>query len=112
MLPERREILIGNRTQTFRISHEPSIFDECTMRTAASYPYYRNYLMYLLPYCIVLQFFPDSFQLSPDGNVSTTTVIFIPTESDAGKFLSCRAENMQLPDGAVEDQWKIEVHCE
>ena len=54
------------------------------------------------------------FQLSPDGNVSTTTVIFIPTEADADKFLTCRAENMQLPDGqgAVEDQWKLLIHCE
>ena len=51
-------------------------------------------------------------QISPDGNVSTTTVIFIPDESDQGKFLSCRAENVQLSSSAVEDQWKLEVHCE
>lgn len=51
-----------------------------------------------------------NYQLSPDGNVSTTTVIFIPDESDQDKFLSCRAENVQLTSSAVEDQWKIQVH--
>ena len=49
--------------------------------------------------------------MSPDGNVSTTTVIFIPDEEDNGKFLSCRAENVQLMSNFVEDQWKLEVHC-
>jgi len=51
-----------------------------------------------------------NYHVSPDGNVSTTTVIFIPDESDQGKFLSCRAENVQLSSSAVEDQWKLEVH--
>nr|XP_040582154.1 uncharacterized protein LOC121130481 [Lepeophtheirus salmonis] len=51
-----------------------------------------------------------NYQISPDGNVSTTTVIFIPSESDQNRFLTCRAENMELPSSAVEDQWKIDVH--
>ncbi|CAB4060166.1 unnamed protein product [Lepeophtheirus salmonis] len=31
-------------------------------------------------------------------------------ESDQNRFLTCRAENMELPSSAVEDQWKIDVH--
>ncbi len=50
-------------------------------------------------------------QVSPDGNVSTTTAEFAPSDQDDGKFLSCRAENSKMPDVAVEDQWKIIVHC-
>ena len=55
--------------------------------------------------------------MSPDGNVSTTTVIFIPSESDQGKFLTCRAENMKMTGGGtaeavVEDRWRLQVHCE
>ena len=52
-----------------------------------------------------------SYRISPDGNVATTTVIFIPSKEDEGKFLTCRAENIHIPTKAVEDQWKIQVHC-
>ena len=51
--------------------------------------------------------------MSPDGSVSTTRVSFVPTESDHGRFLTCRAENPHLPaNNGVEDQWKISVQCE
>jgi hypothetical protein len=50
--------------------------------------------------------------VSPDGNVSTTTVIFIPDDDDQDKFITCRAENLQVPSSSVEDQWRITVHCE
>ena len=52
-------------------------------------------------------------QVSPDGSVSTTRVAFVPSESDHGRFLTCRAENPHLPkNNGVEDQWKISVQCE
>jgi hypothetical protein len=51
--------------------------------------------------------------VSEDGSVSTTRLRFVPTESDHGRFLTCRAENPHLPsNNGVEDQWKIEVQCE
>ena len=77
-----------------------------TQNPGFSYLIHHYYISYLTLYIVILQ-----FQVSPDGNVSTTTVIFIPDESDQGKFLSCRAENVQLSSSAVEDQWKLEVHC-
>lgn len=51
-----------------------------------------------------------NYKINPMGNVTTTTVIFIPSREDQGKFLSCRAENMHLPNNAVEDQWRVQVH--
>ncbi|TRY71663.1 hypothetical protein TCAL_04738 [Tigriopus californicus] len=51
-----------------------------------------------------------NYKMNPMGNVTTTTVIFIPSREDQGKFLSCRAENMHLPNNAVEDQWRVQVH--
>ena len=45
--------------------------------------------------------------------MSTTRVSFVPSESDHGRFLTCRAENPHLPaNNGVEDQWKIQVQCE
>lgn len=37
---------------------------------------------------------------------------WIPNIDDDGKFLACRAENPKLPEAAIEDRWKLKVHCE
>ena len=54
-------------------------------------------------------FFP--IQVSLDGNVATTTVIFIPEVKDQDKILYCRAKNLHVSTKTVEDQWKIKVAC-
>ena len=51
------------------------------------------------------------FQVSLDGNVATTTVIFIPEVKDQDKILYCKAKNLHLSMKTVEDQWKIKVTC-
>ena len=51
------------------------------------------------------------FQVSLDGNVATTTVIFIPEVKDQDKILYCRAKNLHISTKTVEDQWKIKVAC-
>ena len=35
---------------------------------------------------------------------------YTPTIRDAGKYMSCRAENPELPDATLEDGWKLEIH--
>ena len=50
-------------------------------------------------------------QTSPDGNVTLSTLNYIPSVRDAGKFMSCRAENPELPDATLEDGWKLEIYC-
>ena len=52
-----------------------------------------------------------SIQVSLDGNVATTTVIFIPEVKDQDKILYCRAKNLHVSTKTVEDQWKIKVAC-
>ncbi|XP_060860305.1 uncharacterized protein LOC132937501 [Metopolophium dirhodum] len=54
--------------------------------------------------------------VSPDGNVTSSTLTFQPTKSDNGKSLVCRAENQnvqqleEMVGGKVEDSWTIDVH--
>ena len=63
--------------------------------------------------------FPLEFQLqnmvtervSPDGNVTVSTLMFIPSVLDAGNLLVCRAGNSGIPDSMMEDAWKLEIHC-
>ena len=55
--------------------------------------------------------FFELFQVSLDGNVATTTVIFIPEVKDQDKILYCRAKNLHLATKTVEDQWSIKVAC-
>ena len=50
-------------------------------------------------------------QTSPDGNVTLSILNYVPNIRDAGKYMSCRAENPELPDATLEDGWKLEIHC-
>lgn len=52
------------------------------------------------------------FQTSPDGNVTLSIINYVPSVRDAGKYMSCKAENPELPDSSIEDGWKLEIHCE
>ena len=36
---------------------------------------------------------------------------YTPGVRDGGKYMSCRAENPELPDSTLEDGWKLEIHC-
>ncbi|XP_075221808.1 neural cell adhesion molecule 2-like [Lycorma delicatula] len=47
---------------------------------------------------------------SDDGNVTTSTLNFIPQVEDAGARLSCRGTNPHLPASMIEDSWKLDVH--
>ena len=54
----------------------------------------------------------STFQTSPDGNVTLSIINYVPSVRDAGKYMSCKAENPELPDSSIEDGWKLEIHCE
>ena len=60
--------------------------------------------------CLRLRFL-FVFQTSPDGNVTLSIINYVPSVRDAGKYMSCRAENPELPDSSIEDGWKLEIHC-
>ncbi|XP_011303576.1 hemicentin-2 [Fopius arisanus] len=49
-------------------------------------------------------------QFTDTGNVTRSILSYVATIEDDGKFLTCRAENLDVPDGALEDKWKLVVH--
>lgn len=51
-------------------------------------------------------------QFSETGNQTLSVLTFIPVVDDDGKYLTCRAENPFIPDSAIEDKWRLVVHCE
>ena len=51
------------------------------------------------------------FQASHDGNVSTSVFRYEALMEDDGQFLGCQARNELIENVAVEDQWRIQVHC-
>ena len=46
------------------------------------------------------------------GNISKSILTLEPAHQDDGKILTCRAENTQIKDGALQDSWKLSVYCE
>ena len=50
-------------------------------------------------------------KFSETGNQSLSVLTFIPVVDDDGKYLTCRAENPFIPDSAIEDKWRLVVHC-
>lgn len=58
---------------------------------------------------VVCAFF---FQFSehPD-NQSLSVLSYTPAVEDDGKFLTCRAENKFIENSAIEERWRLVVHC-
>lgn len=50
-------------------------------------------------------------KISNHGNVTISILTITPSYEDHGKFISCQAENTMIPGSAIEDSWKLEVHC-
>ena len=40
-----------------------------------------------------------------------STLVFIPTIKDAGKFVGCRAADMLTGEGSLEDGWELTITC-
>ncbi|KAG8223242.1 hypothetical protein J437_LFUL003594 [Ladona fulva] len=47
---------------------------------------------------------------SPDKNITTSTLTFVPTLRDSGKYLSCRGGVPLIPDSAIEDGWRLNIY--
>lgn len=71
-------------------------------------------------YCIAILYYYSCFfsmqffyscQISSDGNTSTSILTFVASIEDGGQYLTCRAENQQLPTSMMEDAWKLDVQC-
>ena len=53
------------------------------------------------------------FQVTVLHNSNTTNSIlnFIPNIGDTGKFLKCRAENLEMSASQIEDSWNLDINC-
>lgn len=45
------------------------------------------------------------------GDATVSKLFFEPTSDDNDKILTCRAENPDNADSALEDQWILNVYC-
>ena len=52
------------------------------------------------------------FQVSVDGNISSSLFEFRPSIDDDDQNLRCEARNNQIPDIVQQDHWTLHVHCE
>ncbi|XP_078038309.1 neural cell adhesion molecule 2 [Augochlora pura] len=43
-------------------------------------------------------------------NITRSQLSYVPTMEDDGKYLTCRAENLVVPDSVLEDKWRLQVY--
>lgn len=53
----------------------------------------------------------DLLQVSADGNVTTSTLLFTPSIKDNGARLVCRASNLRIEGAFLEDVRKLNIFC-
>lgn len=53
----------------------------------------------------------QQYSEQPD-NKSLSVLTYIPSVEDDGKYLTCRSENTFIENSAIEDKWRLVVHCE
>lgn len=51
-------------------------------------------------------------KVDPTGNVTSSTLIFVPSAEDHERLLTCKADNSQLADSTIEDAVFLSVTCE
>ncbi|XP_026318067.1 hemicentin-1 [Hyposmocoma kahamanoa] len=45
-----------------------------------------------------------------ENNETLSVLTLVPSVEDDGKYLTCRSENKHIPDSAIEDKWRLNVH--
>ncbi|KAL6986776.1 hypothetical protein U1Q18_044305 [Sarracenia purpurea var. burkii] len=53
----------------------------------------------------------DVIDLSSDGNTTTSILTFVPGKDDAGKRLSCKAENPHVNQDILDTGWNLQINC-
>ena len=48
---------------------------------------------------------------SSTGETSTSSLMYTPRPSDAGRTMRCRAANPKMNVGVLEDSWMLDVQC-
>lgn len=46
-----------------------------------------------------------------ENNETLSVLSLVASSEDDNKYLTCRAENKLIPDSAIEDKWRLNVHC-
>ena len=65
------------------------------------FPFLINIFPFVLIYFLVCQV----------GNISKSVLTLRPRHEDDQKVLTCRAENTEMEEGALQDSWRLTVHC-
>ena len=51
-------------------------------------------------------------QTASSGNLTISTLSFVPKHTDGGRTLGCRAQSPVAPADPLTDHWQLDVYCE
>ncbi|XP_076373834.1 uncharacterized protein LOC143258559 isoform X2 [Tachypleus tridentatus] len=56
------------------------------------------------------QISPSGVRVTTEGDTTTSSLLFTPSVEDNGKHVSCKAENLRIPDSEIQKGLSLEVH--